>query len=109
MNDFDLILHGHRHVRSFSKLSYNVRNRTLRTMSVLAASSPTAADISSAEHSYNLIDLHHTGRISVLERFSGEGAGANEARPASVGSLNAVSHAEQKVRTYERARRIQSS
>ena len=107
MNDFDLILHGHRHVRSFSKLSYNVRNRTLRAMSVLSASSPTAADISSAEHSYNLIDLHHTGRISVLERFNGEGAGANDARPASAGRLNALSHAEQKVRTYERARRIQ--
>ena len=107
MNDFDLILHGHRHVRSFSKLSYNVRNRTLRAMSVLAASSPTAGDISSAEHSYNLIDLHHTGRISVVERFNGEGVGANDARPTVGGNPNAVSHAEQKLRTYERARRIQ--
>jgi 3',5'-cyclic AMP phosphodiesterase CpdA len=107
MNDFDLILHGHRHVRSFSKLSYNVRNRTLRTMSVLAASSPTASDIPSAAHSYNLVELHHTGRISVQERFNGEGAGSNEARPTPSDDLDAVSHAEQKVRTYERARRVQ--
>lgn len=105
VNEVDLILHGHRHIRSLSKLDYVVRSNARRVLAVLAASSPTASDIKARDRSYNLVEVHCTGRISVRERFtdlSEEVLQRGVENPDDV--LDAVNYHAQKLRFHHRLR-----
>ncbi len=106
LNDFDLILHGHRHVRNFSYLSYIVRNRSQRSLAVLGAASPTAEDIESTTRSYNFIEIHRNGRILVRERFTSLGHSLAAAEGEN-DFIEAIPLIDIKRRTFDRARRIQ--
>ncbi len=74
--DVDLVLHGHKHYTSFSRLGYSLDHRTEGEIAVLGAGSAGVTHGEQGRNSVNFIDVFKSGRISYTTIFFGGGAGA---------------------------------
>jgi 3',5'-cyclic AMP phosphodiesterase CpdA len=62
-HDFDLVLHGHRHYSSFSRITFEQNELEGRELAVLSAASPTTTEPEAGSNSFHLVDVHANGRI----------------------------------------------
>jgi hypothetical protein len=106
--DFDLILHGHKHFHSFSKISYGEQPDLELGIGVLSAGSSTIRYNEAGRNSINMIDIHPNGRISTVAYFFGGGQSLDKSDKISAFSSNFVhSIAAHKIRNYKRAKALQ--
>ncbi|MBQ0917737.1 metallophosphoesterase [Hydrogenophaga aromaticivorans] len=73
--DVDLILHGHKHYSSFSRLGYSLDYKTEGEIAVLAAGSAGVTHAEQGRNSVNFIDVFRSGRMAYTTIFFGAGAG----------------------------------
>lgn len=73
--DVDLILHGHKHYSSFSRLGYSIDHRVEGEIAVLGAGSAGVTHSEQGRNSVNFIDLFKSGRLTYTSIFFGGGAG----------------------------------
>ena len=73
--DVDLILHGHKHYSSFSRLGYSLDHRVEGEIAVLAAGSAGVTHSEAGRNSVNFIDVFRNGRMTYTSIFFGGGAG----------------------------------
>lgn len=73
--DVDLILHGHKHYSSFSRLGYSLDHKTEGEIAVLAAGSAGVTHAEQGRNSVNFIDVFKSGRMAYTTIYFGAGAG----------------------------------
>ncbi|HZP00715.1 MAG TPA: metallophosphoesterase [Terriglobia bacterium] len=65
-NDFDLILHGHKHYSNFTRVSYQLNPNESGDIGVLAAGTPTVKGGNEyGKNSYNVIRVFGQGRVQI--------------------------------------------
>lgn len=107
-HDFDLALHGHRHMACFSRVAYGDQTVDAKQLAVLSAASPTVREKAAGFNSMHLIDLHRNGRIEIREHRFGGGMSIQNPQAAQGGRIRVQSIPELKSRNYNRAVTIQS-
>ncbi|HKQ97179.1 MAG TPA: metallophosphoesterase [Candidatus Polarisedimenticolia bacterium] len=80
-NHFDLVLHGHKHFYSYTRISYPSGPRGSHPMGVLAAGSGTVRHKESGRNSFNVLDISRNGRTRVTTFFTGGNASLDPTRP----------------------------
>lgn len=74
--DVDLILHGHKHYSTFSRLGYSIDHSVEGEIAVLGAGSAGVTHSEAGRNSVNFVDLYPNGRMSYTAIYFGGGAGA---------------------------------
>ena len=106
--DFDLILHGHKHYHSYSKISYGEQLDLELGIVVLSAGSATIRYNEAGRNSINMIDIHPNGRISTFANYFGGGQSLDkENKNSSLESTFIHSIHSHKIRNYKRAKALQ--
>jgi len=72
-NDFDLVLHGHKHFSSFSRLGYSADTTDEGELAVLGAGSAGLTHGEPGRNSLNLIDIAPNGQLSYTRVLFGGG------------------------------------
>lgn len=80
-NHFDLVLHGHKHFQSFTRINYPGGPRGTHAMGVLAAGSATVRHRESGRNSFNVLEVARNGRTRVTTYFTGGNTGIDRDRP----------------------------
>lgn len=73
--DVDLILHGHKHYASFSRLGYSVEHSVEGEIAVLSAGSAGVTHGEAGRNSVNFVDVYPNGRLTYTAIHFGGGAG----------------------------------
>jgi hypothetical protein len=95
--DFDLVLHGHKHLLNFVRLTFDSADQPRSEIAVLAAGSATKRQTISGQNSFNLIKVYRSGSISFRSVRYGQGTSGEVESPWSAGF-------QLKLRAYSRAR-----
>ncbi len=73
--DVDLILHGHKHYASFSRLGYSLEHSVEGEIAVLSAGSAGVTHGEAGRNSVNFVDVYPNGRLTYTAIHFGGGAG----------------------------------
>ena len=104
--DFDLVLHGHKHYASFSRLGYSTDLEVAGELAVIAAGSAGITHSEAGRNSLNLIDILPNGYMTYVPYYFGGGRsvdlgrGQNRGEPVHLVTV-------QKHRAFRRAVELQ--
>lgn len=101
--DFDLALHGHKHLLNFVRLSFDSADEAISELGVLAAGSATKRQSQAGKNSFNLIKVQRNGCISFRSVSYGAGATGYIENLWSARFRTLLPLAEIKIRAYARA------
>lgn len=73
--DVDLVLHGHKHYSSFSRLGYSLDHHVEGEIAVLAAGSAGVTHAEQGRNSINFVDVYRSGRMAYTTIQFGAGGG----------------------------------
>lgn len=102
--DFDLVLHGHKHLLNFVRLTFDSADQPRSEIAVLAAGSATKRQTVSGQNSFNLIKVYRSGNITYRSVRYGQGTSGEVESPWSAGFKRLLPLTELKLRAYARAR-----
>ena len=102
--DFDLVLHGHKHLLNFVRLTFDSADQPRSEIAVLAAGSATKRQTVSGQNSFNLIKVYRSGSITFRSVRYGQGTSGEVESPWSSGFQRLLPLGEMKMRVYSRAR-----
>jgi hypothetical protein len=102
--DFDLVLHGHKHLQNFVRLTFDSADQPRSEIAVLAAGSATKRQTVSGQNSFNLIKVYRSGSITFRSVRYGQGTSGEVESPWSSGFQRLLPLNELKMRAYARAR-----
>ena len=72
-NDFDIVLHGHKHYSSFMRLGYTNRQDVEGELAVIAAGSAGVTFAEAGRNSINVIEMHSNGYMLHVPVYYGGG------------------------------------
>lgn len=101
--DFDLVLHGHKHLLNFVRVTFDPADQPRSEIAVLAAGSATKRLTLSGMNSFNLIKVHRGGSITYRSVRYGQGVSGEIDSPWNTGFQRLLPLSEVKVRAYWRA------
>jgi 3',5'-cyclic AMP phosphodiesterase CpdA len=102
--DFDLVLHGHKHLLNFVRLTFDSADQPRSEIAVLAAGSATKRQTLAGQNSFNLIKVYRSGCITYRSVRYGQGASGEVESPWSTGFQRLLPLNEMKLRAWSRAR-----
>jgi 3',5'-cyclic AMP phosphodiesterase CpdA len=102
--DFDLVLHGHKHLLNFVRLTFDSADQPPSEIAVLAAGSATKRQTISGQNSFNLIKVYRSGNITFRSVRYGQGTSGQVESPWSSGFQRLLPLPELKIRAHTRAR-----
>jgi hypothetical protein len=101
--DFDLVLHGHKHLLNFVRLTFDSADQPRSELAVLAAGSATKRQPVSGQNSFNLIKVFRSGVITFRSVRYGEGSSGTVEGPWNAGFQSLLPLREVKLRAHARA------
>lgn len=101
--DFDLVLHGHKHLLNFVRLTFDSADQPRSEVAVLAAGSATKRQTVAGQNSFNLIKAYRNGCISFRSVRYGQGASGAIDGPWNTGFQRLLPLEELKLRAHTRA------
>lgn len=101
--DFDMVLHGHKHLLNFVRLTFDSADQPRSEIAVLAAGSATKRQTLAGQNSFNLIKVYRSGSITYRSVRYGQGASGQVQSPWSTGFQRLLPLNELKLRAHSRA------
>jgi len=105
-HDFDLVLHGHRHYFSFTRISFDRSVDGGRELAVLSAASPTTAEPEAKSNSFHLLDFRPNGVVKARKVAFGTDATVHGERDVGDPWFEAISLRSVKPRNHRRMVRL---
>jgi hypothetical protein len=102
--DFDMVLHGHKHLLNFVRLTFDSADQPRSEIAVLAAGSATKRQTVSGQNSFNLIKVYPSGSITYRAVRYGQGFSSELESPWGSGFQRLLPLDELKLRAHGRAR-----
>lgn len=102
--DFDLVLHGHKHLLNFARLTFDSADQPRTEIAVLSAGTATKRQTSAGQNSFNLIKVHRNGTVSFRSVRYGLGASGQLEGLWSSGFQRLLPLRDLKLRSFSRAR-----
>jgi hypothetical protein len=101
--DFDMVLHGHKHLLNFVRLTFDSADQPRSELAVLAAGSATKRQPVSGQNSFNLIKVFRSGVITFRSVRYGQGSSGAVEGPWTAGFQSLLPLREVKLRAHARA------
>ncbi len=101
-HDFDLVLHGHRHYFSFTRVSFDRGAEGGRSLAVLSAASPTTKELEARSNSFHLLDFCPNGVIRACKIAFGNEMTVHDSSEEQDQWFTAVALDSVKARNYRR-------